>query len=128
MFVDILSEEMISAGEEITKYLDKAQIEVSASLWFYVTDLNTWRLIIASPEVRIYGPKNLYKKIQSVISKLPDDKKIALKDIAVVDNNDPLITLLRTAIKTGKVISGIRFSRNTINGVFIEDAYIYRII
>jgi len=53
--------------------------------------------------------------------------RIPLKDIAVIDSNDPLIKLLRVAIKTGGGISGIRFTKNVINGTPIEDAYIYRI-
>ncbi len=126
MFVDVLSDEMISAGRELTELLDKIHLNVSASLWFYEESLNNWRLIIASPEVRVHGPKKLYQKIQSVIANMPDNKRIALKDITVIDNNHHLISLLRKAIGRGKTISGTRFSRNTINGVFIEDAYIYR--
>ena len=52
-----LSNEMISAGSELTRRLDEAGFIVSASLWFYVPDSNTWRLIIASPEVRTRGLK-----------------------------------------------------------------------
>lgn len=126
MFVEILSNEMISAGKALTEQLDK-ELEVSASLWIYEPDSNTWRLVIASPRVKNYGPKMLYKKIQSVISTMPEDKKISLKDIALVDKDNRLILLLRKAVRTEKAISGIRFSRNTINGSFIEDAYIYRL-
>jgi hypothetical protein len=69
-----------------------------------------------------------YKNVQSVIARMPEDMpKIPLKDISVVDSNDQLISLLRTAIKTNDGISGIRFSRNTINLNYIEDAYIYRL-
>jgi hypothetical protein len=45
----------------------------------------------------------------------------------VADMNAPLIALLKAAISTGKGVGGIRFSRNTINGHYIEDAYIYRL-
>ena len=127
MFVEILTDKMISSGKELTILLDKAQVKVKASLWIYEMDLNIWRLIIASPEVRVFGPKKLYKRIQSIISKMPEDNKLVLKDIAVVDDIHPLVILLRKAVKTGRTISEIRFSRNAINGVFIEDAYIYRI-
>jgi len=36
--------------------------------------------------------------------------------------------LIRKVIGTGGSIQGIRFSQNAINGHFIEDAYIYRIL
>ena len=123
----MLSEEMVESGAELTCLLDQAHLVVSASLWLYIPESNIWRLIIASPEVRTYGPKKVYQKIQPVLSQILEEKpSIGLKDISLVENDDPLIALLRVATRTGDGISGIRFSRNTINGHFIEDAYIYR--
>jgi hypothetical protein len=123
-----LSSEMISAGAELTRRLDEARFIVSASLWFYIPETNTWRFIIGSPEVRTLGPKKAYKQVQSVISKMPEAQpKIPLKDITVIDSSDPLVSLLRVAIGTATGISSIRFAHNVINGVLIEDAYIYRI-
>ncbi len=126
---ETLSSEMISAGNELIRRLDETGFIVTASLWLYIAEVNAWRFIIASPEVRTEGPKKAYKQVQSVISKMPEDQpKISLKDVSVIDSNDPLVSLLRVAIRTGDGISGIRFSHNVINGTFIEDAYIYRII
>jgi hypothetical protein len=119
---------MIAAGEELIRRLDKTRFIVTASLWLYILEINAWRFIIASPEVRTQGPKKTYKRVQSVISKMPEDRpKISLKDVTVIDSNDPLVSLLRVAIRTGDGISGVRFTHNVINGVPIEDAYIYRI-
>ncbi len=123
---EILTKEMIQAGADLIRRLDEAHLEVNASLWLYIPDANLWRLVIASPAVTAEGPKRVYQNIQSVLSQGPDDAyKVTLSDISVVENTDPLITLFRTAVKTGMGISGLRFSRNTINGHFIEDAYLY---
>jgi len=108
-----LSDEMIFAGAELMRRLDEARFTVSASPWFYTSDANTWRLIIASPEVKISGPKKAYKQIQAVLARVPEDQpKVALKDITVVDSKDPLISLLRAFIRV-EGISGIRFSNST---------------
>ena len=97
-------------------------------MWLYIPDANLWRLVIASPAVKNEGPKRVYQKIQSVLSQVPDAAyKVTLSDISVVEHTDPLVTVLRTAVKTGMGRSGLRFSRNTINGHFIEDAYLYRV-
>jgi hypothetical protein len=78
--------------------------------------------------VRTQGPKNIYKKVQAVISRnFGEHPVISLKDISVVDSKDPLILLLRSAVTAEGEISHIKFSQNVINGVFIEDAYIYRL-
>jgi len=123
-----LSDEMISAGAELTRRLDDARFIVSASLWLFTSETEGWRFLIGSPEVRTRGPRWAYKQVQTVVSKMPNAQaRIPLKDIAVIDSNDPLIKLLRVAIKTGGGTSGIRFTKNVINGTPIEDAYIYRI-
>jgi len=123
-----LSEQMISAGSDLIGRLDDAGLKVSGALWFYETDSNDWRLIIVSPDVRAKGVKTVYEEVQAVVRATSDDQSIiSLKDISVVDSDDPLISLLKIAIKTDNGISRIRFSRNMINGTLIEDSYIYRL-
>jgi hypothetical protein len=124
---EILTQEMIQAGAELTRRLGEAHLEVHASLWLYMPDKNLWRLIVASPAVRQDGPKKVYQQIQTILSKMSDQTwKIPLHDISVVEDNDPLIASLRTSMGTKDGVSGRRFSRDTINGHFIEDAYIYK--
>ena len=125
---EALSDQMISAGAELIRRFDEAGLAVSAALWFYDADSNYWRLVIASPEVRDKGLKTIYSEVQSVVRTIPEDQSIiSLKDISVTDSSDPLISLLKVAIKTDGGISRIRFSRNMINGTLIEDSYIYRL-
>ena len=50
-----------------------------------------------------------------------------LDEIGLLDQNAELVKLLRIAIHTGPGIGRIRFSKNVINGHFIEDALIYRV-
>lgn len=129
LVTDSLSNEMIAAGAKLTRLLDSARFTVRASFWFYLPEQNTWRLVFALPETRTIGPKAVYKKIQTVLNKTPNDQlRVALRDITVTEPNDPLIKLLSVLISTGPGISGVRFSKNVINGQLIEDAYIYRIM
>jgi len=53
---------------------------------------------------------------------------LALSHIAITPPDSSLIRVLRSAVTTGPGISGIRFSRNTIDGTYIEDSYIYRLV
>ena len=125
---EALTDEMIKAGEKLTRHLDSTSLPVNASLWLYLPESGIWRLIIASPEVATSGPKKAYRKIQSVLLEKPEGLSgMVLSDISVVEDDDPLISLLRTTVKTENGVSGIRFSRNTINGHFIDDSYIYRL-
>jgi hypothetical protein len=121
-----LTEDMIRLGAELTRKLDAANWPVKASLWLFNSENNTWRLILASPQAATSGPKGAYEVVQSALSNLPG-RSLTLKDIVVVTPQDPLIQSFQSALQTGPDIKGLRFSRNTINGHFIDDAYIYRI-
>ena len=122
-----LTPDMIKSGELLVTALDKLNLLVKGAFWLLLPDQRVWRLMIASPEVRALGPKAVYRKVRSALTKLPMGvTPIGMKDISVVDEKTPLFLLLRSAIATGPGISGIRFSRNVINGHLIEDAYLYR--
>jgi hypothetical protein len=124
---DSLSREMIVAGEELMRELDKLHLDIDAALWLYDPENNSWRFIVATPEVKTKGPKKVYKQVQSVISKVVgsgDD--FSLKDVTVHDSKDSFIQLLRSGLRTIDDIS-IRLSRGVIKGVPIGDAYIYRL-
>ena len=127
MVVTELNQQLIDAGERLTRQLDKSN-NVTASLWFYQSDSAAWRLLIACPALEGLGPKKGYSAIQRALKRnVGPAIKLSLDEIALIPETHPLLGLLRTAIHTGEGISSIRFSRNTINGYFIEDAYIYRV-
>lgn len=125
---ELLTEGMIQAGVELTKKLDERCWPVHASLWVFFSEGNQWKLLLASPRVKLDGPKKSYETVQSALADTPAaGGTIMLSDIAVTDPDAPLLGLLRVAITTGPTLSGIRFTGNVINGHFIDDAYIYRI-
>ena len=117
----------IKEGGQLLRSLDKAGFQVTAALWLYESEPDRWRLMIASPLVDSKGPKAAYDRIQSSIETSKVGDSLALSEISAVGPKDPVIKALRMAVHTGPGISGIRFSRNTINNIFIEDAYIYRV-
>ena len=124
MDTKILVDKNINEGKELLRNLDSHKFPVNAALWFFDQNSDSWKYIISSSKVDEEGPLKVYQDIQNYLKKTSD---ISLKDISLVSPTNNLIMVLRKAINTGKRnISGIRFSRNTINNFFIEDAYIYR--
>jgi hypothetical protein len=123
----ILVDKDIEDGRILIEALDRSKFIVDGALWFYYANSDEWRLLLVSPLVDKIGPKNSYAVIQSVIEDLTPRIGISLERISVLSPRNDLIRLLRVAIHTDRGISGIRFTRNTINGVFIEDAFIYRL-
>lgn len=123
-----LTPDMIKSGELLVAALDKLNLLVKGAFWLLLPDQHVWRLFIASPEVRLHGPKAVYRKVVAALQRLPAEATpIGTKDISVVDDKNPILHMFRTAVSTGPGIAGIRFSKNVINGQLIEDAYLYRV-
>ncbi|MCF6177955.1 MAG: hypothetical protein L3J63_01005 [Geopsychrobacter sp.] len=123
-----LTDGMIQAGRALVRELDQKELSPNAAFWFYFSDIETWKLIIAEMKVGQIGPRDIYKKIQNIIKKTPDCSSLNLDDVTLAKPDSPIVSLLRLAINTGPEISGIRFKQNVINGNVIEDAYIYRLL
>ena len=128
MVANSLTEQLINGGKSLIEELDASGIQVDGALWFYFSEEGFWKLLLSFPDIEKLGPKSSYAKIQKAISKLKNDDRISLDDVALVKPNAPIVHLLKLAVRTGPGISGIRFSNNVINGQLIEDAYIYRLV
>ncbi len=127
MVEETLVRDWIEAGRVLTENLDQEGFHAVASFWLYESETRQWRLLLASPLVDQEGPTWAYEKIQKLLRSKPELKLLSLDDISVVSPNYDLVKLLRVAVRTGKGVSGIRFTRNRINDQFVEDAYIYRL-
>lgn len=127
LVTESLSDSMIKAGAKLIERLDASESGVKSAFWLFFPDDKLWKLVIASPLVDSLGPREYYKKIIDANSAAAKEEDvISLNDIGVTNITNQVVQLLKFAIQTGGGISGIRFSRNTINGHFIEDSYIYR--
>jgi hypothetical protein len=125
---DQLTDAMVDAGAELTNKLDEIGVPITAALWLFMPEVNEWRLLFASEEVATKGPREVYEKIRLAIDQLKDKAASApLSVIGLMDADADLVRLFRVAVRTGPGVNRIRFSKNVINGHFIEDALIYRV-
>jgi hypothetical protein len=127
MVTTTLVDHNVEDGKRLIMALDESRFKVQSAFWFYVSEAEKWVLYIASPIFDEKGPTGSYAALQKVVLGMSPRPDFSLNDVAVVSPESNLVQLLRTALKTGPGISTIRFSRNTINGVFISDALLYRI-
>lgn len=128
LVTESLSDAMTKTGGMLIEKLDSENAEVKAAFWFYFSDDRIWKLIIASPLVDTGGPRKYYKKIIMANKKfLAGEEVISINDISVTNTNNNIVKLLQPLVGTDDSINSIRLSRNTVNGIFIEDVYIYRL-
>lgn len=129
MAKDSLVEPEIKAGEELLKALDRAGLGVRTAFWYYLPNAEQWRLIVASPVVDKGGPTAAYVQVQHVLEKLTSQVRDALplSEISVVSPGSELPRLISAAVRTSPDSSSpMRFKANTVNGVYIDDAIVYR--
>lgn len=127
MVKTFLVEKDITEGKLLIKELDNADFDVHAAFWLYESDGEYWRFVIASDVVETEGARKGYEQINNIINEHKDTISINLIDISAWSPNHPLIRSLRTVIQTTPTqIADIRFSSKTINNIYIDDAYIYR--
>jgi hypothetical protein len=123
MATNLLVTDGIRQGERLLRALDSAPFPVTTALWYLSAE--TWRYVLATPVVDRDGPREAYRQVNEVMRS--NNIPMSLSDVTVVSPKDPLVALIGAAVHTGPTdVSGVRFTANTINHVFIEDAYIYR--
>lgn len=116
----------ITAGERVLQILDRASFKVRVALWLYSSEFEAWRLIIASPLVDAEGPQKAYIRLLSAL-RASDPDLTANLTITLVSPKDSLMRALRRRFGTASSVNGMRLGNNVIDGVFVEQAYVYRI-
>jgi hypothetical protein len=125
---EVLTREMIKAGSKLIHYIKQTDLVIDTCFWLYLSESNIWRLIIASPEVKAHGPRKVYQKIQPILSKITDDLNgISLINISVVENDNRQALALRRAMESYEINANGRFVSGVYGGVYIEEAYVYKV-
>jgi len=117
---------MVQGGEALTRKLVEQGWPVVLAFWSFERDENQWKLIFASPNVNVDGPKKAYEAIQKALLAITEHFT-DLQYITVVAPDHPLVKTLAAVLPTDSETKGVRVSRNMINGRYIDDAYLYRI-
>jgi hypothetical protein len=113
-----LTNSKIQIGAKLLNALISKGVSITAAFWYYETETGKWRLVFASPDMLLKGPKYFYKIIQTSIFK-EDDRPISLMDIQVVDDSDPIVSSLLSDLRNVRKVPDSRLER------LIEDFYIY---
>jgi hypothetical protein len=116
----------VEMGSELLKVLDEAAFPVTAAAWIYFPDVDEWRLVIRTPK----AAKDLQGALRELAAAM-DAKgdlraRLDLSRVKLVPPKDKILAAMGSMVRVDG-ISNIRFSRNVINGVVVDDALIYRL-
>jgi len=120
-----LVEQDIEDGRRLIEALGRINFRIQAALWLYDSESREWRLTIATPLVDEQGPRYAYTEIQAVLQSTMPPLPLSLQNISAVSTENKLVKALKKAIRLPYGLQGIRLTRNVINSIYIEDAYIY---
>jgi len=120
-----LTSDMVQAGEDLIRELDRAKFSAKTALWLYEEERDRWSLVIATPQRRQMGPLRSYRAVDRVLSKI--NSPIDLSSISLVDTKDRMIKGLSAPFPSRAAAAGFRLSHTIIAGRVIDDAYIYRV-
>lgn len=126
MAKETLLESDIAAGANLIEALDQDGEQIDAALWFYYPDLSQWKLLLRSPTFDRGNITGAYTKVSQVLSGKDDvNLNISISDIKIISTKDPLMNLLKSILHI-KGLNQVRMRSNIFNGIYVEDALIYR--
>ena len=118
----------IGFGLEILDLLERNKFPVSVALWLKERDSEEWNLLIGTSLYDRHGQKGAYLRLIAALSS-EGQGPIALSDYPIIlrGNRDPLIRGLRKLFAKTASVEGMRLGGHVIGGIWIPDAYVYRI-
>jgi hypothetical protein len=126
-FLDALKEgSKLRSGKKILKEISTSHFRVKAAFWSYSPESSEWSLVIATPLRDEKGPLEAYRDVAVVLDAHPD-LNLSLQNISIVSPKDSLVKAFNKAMKIAPDPAGVRFTRSALNGIFIDDAYVYRL-
>jgi hypothetical protein len=110
----------VEQGRRFVQLLDKVGVQVKGAFWLYYPDADHWKLNIVTAEAE-HGTRELYVKA------IDAGAEIDLSKVAFVPPAAPVFKALSGLVKNEGGAT-IRFSQVTFNGVYVDDAVVYRLV
>jgi hypothetical protein len=116
----------IAMGKELLDILDRVAFPVTGAAWIYYADVDQWRLIIRTPKAE----KDLIGALTQVAGAMDAEgdlrTRLDFSRVKLVPPKDKILAAMGRVVRADG-ISTVRFNRNVIDGVLIDDALIYRL-
>jgi hypothetical protein len=124
MAATALVNEDIAAGHAVVEALDARGFPVAAAFWLYDSERDVWKLWIGTPRAG-KDLQGAYIKVSEILSASSDRAAFDLARIRLVRPDDPTIRAVGSVMRV-EGISDVRLKSNLANGIYIEDALVYR--
>lgn len=116
----------IELGSEVVRALDEAGFPLTVALWSFNEEAEGYQFVMGTPLYDKAGPRECYHRILAALSSW-DPRVVHDIDMRVLGHKDLLIRGLRRTFGKTASVEGMRLGGQAIGGVYLDDAYVYRI-
>jgi len=124
-----LVESVVTDSIKLIEELDRLGDNPTNALWYFFSDAEEWRLLIAGPAFDQLLPKDgslAYQKIAKAIT-ASDLNSLTIADVKLVRTDDAVLAATRFALKTRPDgVVRAHFRENTFNGVYVKEMLVLR--
>jgi len=129
MAEEALVESSVTDSVKLLEELDKLGDTPSNVLWYFFSDAEVWRLLVAGRTFDLLLPKDesqAYQKIARAIENA-NLTSLSIADVKPVRTDDPLLVATKFVIKTpANGVVRAHFRDNTFNGIFVKEMLVLR--
>jgi len=126
-YVEALSGMDIDFGKSLWRALrGSTKFPVEGALWLSRSESDSWHFLIATPRVDEIGRRKAYEELSRITRQLPIDSG-QFSRIELISPEEPLYQALRSVFGKTASVEGARLGNTQIEGMYINDAYLYEI-
>jgi hypothetical protein len=129
MAEEALVDSLVSDSECLIREMDKQHPGPSNVLWYYFSDAEAWRLLIAGPSIDSLLPKQEACAYELCAKAITAAKlgALTIADVKLTRTNDPLLVATKFVLKTPpNGIVRAHFRDSVFNGIFVKEMLILR--
>lgn len=129
MAEEALVESSVTDSVKLVEQLDKQGDTPSNVLWYFFSDAEVWRLLVAGRPFDSLLPKDESRAYQKVAAAIGSAglTSLSIADVKLVRTDDPVLVATKFVIKTS--VDGVvraHFRDNTFNGIFVKEMLVLR--
>jgi hypothetical protein len=129
MAEETLVESLVTDSIKLIEHLDKQGDNPSNALWYFYSDAEEWRLLIAGPTFDKLLPKDegqAYQKIAKAIASAKLDT-LTIAEVKLIRTDDAVLKATKFVLKTPQsAVVRAYFRDNTFNGIFVKEMLVMR--
>ena len=129
MAEEALVESSVTDSVKLVNELDKQGDTPSNVLWYFFSDAEVWRLLVAGGAFDSLLPRDesrAYQKIARAIGSA-NRTSLSIADVKLVRTDDPVLIATKFVIKTpADDVVRAHFRDNTFNGIFVKAMLVLR--